>query len=475
MATATDPNAEIAGGEHTAHDEHGHDSPFFAHHFESWNQQFEAGKLGMWAFLVQEILFFSGLFCAYAVYRLIHPEIFEYADQFLSTPHGFFNTIVLLFSSLTMAWGVRSAMLGQQKGLIICLGITLFLAALFLGVKAFEYTEKWHAQLIWGGAIYERSTGSMPALVQMPQDGVLHGEKLESGVANALFLLEVACAVAGLICVVAGVLVQKVDRGIAVVGAGALLALAVICGLADLVAGDPTLPEDAARHGGFNFPDVVVAILWGMTIGSLFCLLVASLTSKIVSTTLCAIGLMTAFGIVLGSEGSLFLHHAMHPGDHGEGHASASHEGEDHAEGEHSGDEHSDEEHGGDEAEHEAEKAEETATAEYTEPAMNEMEPRAVELSDIGTTEPTFKPGEIPEIKDRPRRLGIFFGIYYSMTGLHAIHILAGIAAISWILCRAVQGHFTPEYFGPVDFVGLYWHLVDLVWIYLFPLLYLIG
>ena len=66
------------------------------------------------------------------------------------------------------------------------------------------------------------------------------------------------------------------------------------------------------------------------------------------------------------------------------------------------------------------------------------------------------------------------FSIYFTMTGLHAIHVIAGIIAITWILVRSVKGHFGPNYFGPVDYVGLYWHLVDLVWIYLFPMLYLI-
>lgn len=70
---------------------------------------------------------------------------------------------------------------------------------------------------------------------------------------------------------------------------------------------------------------------------------------------------------------------------------------------------------------------------------------------------------------------GIFFSIYYVMTGLHAIHILAGMGTIAWLLWRSLRGDFGPDYFGPVDYVGLYWHLVDLIWIYLFPLLYLLG
>jgi cytochrome c oxidase subunit III len=60
------------------------------------------------------------------------------------------------------------------------------------------------------------------------------------------------------------------------------------------------------------------------------------------------------------------------------------------------------------------------------------------------------------------------------MTGLHGIHVLGGMAAISWLLARAKNDDFGPRYYTPVDLVGLYWHLVDLIWIYLFPLLYLI-
>jgi len=73
-----------------------------------------------------------------------------------------------------------------------------------------------------------------------------------------------------------------------------------------------------------------------------------------------------------------------------------------------------------------------------------------------------------------PTTAGVFFSIYYCMTGIHAIHILAGIGVLVWLLVRAVRLDFNRQYFGPVDYVGLYWHLVDLIWIYLFPLLYLI-
>lgn len=71
-------------------------------------------------------------------------------------------------------------------------------------------------------------------------------------------------------------------------------------------------------------------------------------------------------------------------------------------------------------------------------------------------------------------RVNTFFSIYFCMTGLHGLHVMIGMGLITWVLIRARKGEFGPEYFTPVDIVGLYWHLVDLIWIFLFPLLYLI-
>ena len=75
----------------------------------------------------------------------------------------------------------------------------------------------------------------------------------------------------------------------------------------------------------------------------------------------------------------------------------------------------------------------------------------------------------------RPANAHIFFGIYYCMTGLHGLHVLAGMAVIGWLIVRAARGHFSAAYFTPVDLGGLYWHVVDIIWIFLFPLLYLID
>jgi cytochrome c oxidase subunit 3 len=74
-----------------------------------------------------------------------------------------------------------------------------------------------------------------------------------------------------------------------------------------------------------------------------------------------------------------------------------------------------------------------------------------------------------------PPNMGIFFSLYFVMTGLHGIHVLVGMGLYVWLLVRARRGDFGPDYYGPVDVVALYWHIVDMIWIFLFPLLYLIG
>jgi len=70
---------------------------------------------------------------------------------------------------------------------------------------------------------------------------------------------------------------------------------------------------------------------------------------------------------------------------------------------------------------------------------------------------------------------GLYFSFYFMMTGLHGIHVLGGMCLIFWVMMRAKRGDFNKDYYMPVEGVGLFWHLVDLVWIFLFPLLYLVG
>ncbi len=81
------------------------------------------------------------------------------------------------------------------------------------------------------------------------------------------------------------------------------------------------------------------------------------------------------------------------------------------------------------------------------------------------------RPGEYAN----PKHAEIFFALYFVMTGLHALHMIIGLGIFAWLLFMAWKGRFTPAYHTPVEIGGLYWHFVDIVWIYLFPLLYLID
>jgi len=211
-------------------------SPQFhvAHHFDSAKTQFDSGRMGVWIFLVTEILFFGGMFCAFAVFRSWYFEAFREAHHHLDKVMGGTNTVVLICSSLTMALGVRSAQQSKKGLTALMLALTLAFAATFLVIKYFEYHHKF-------------------------VDGLLPG---------AAF---------------------------------------------------------------------------------------------------------TAEGFKTGKDA------------------------------------------------------------------------------------------------------GIFFACYFMMTGVHGVHVVVGMGLIGWILYRTLKGQFSSRYYAPVEGVGLYWHLVDLIWIYLFPLLYLVG
>lgn len=82
---------------------------------------------------------------------------------------------------------------------------------------------------------------------------------------------------------------------------------------------------------------------------------------------------------------------------------------------------------------------------------------------------------EAGQVRVLSPRANMFFGLYFVMTGLHGVHVVVGMSLLGWVLYKNMQGKFSSAYFTPVDLGALYWHLVDLVWIYLFPLLYLVG
>lgn len=130
-----------------------------AHHFETPQQQHAAALLGMWMFLITEVLLFGGVFLGYVIYRVNMHDAFVYASEQLGQSvfglhHvpllGGLNTIVLLGSSFTMALAVRAAQTSNTTRLIGNLTLTMILGAAFLGVKAYEYMHDWHVGLIPG-------------------------------------------------------------------------------------------------------------------------------------------------------------------------------------------------------------------------------------------------------------------------------------------------------------------------------------
>jgi cytochrome c oxidase subunit III len=229
--------------------------PALQHHFENMEQQREAGTLGMWVFLVTEIMFFGGMFLAYTLYRNLYPAAFASASNHLDIKLGAVNTAVLIVSSFTMALAVYFTQNGKPRPQILCLGLTLILGLTFLGIKAVEYHDKYEDHLIPGRLI-------------------------------------------------------------------------------------PWNP--------FN-PGVQ-------------------------------------------EEGQPVDHHKLH-----------------------------------------------------------------------------LLPGATV------KNVEMFYWIYFAMTGMHALHMIIGAGLLTYLLIFSLKGRFDPEYHSPVEVIGLYWHFVDIVWIFLFPLLYLLG
>jgi cytochrome c oxidase subunit 3 len=236
--------------------------PELRHHFADEEQQRNAASLGMWWFLGTEIMFFGGMFCAYLIYRIKYFPEFAAASRSLNLQIGALNTAVLICSSLTVAQAVRAAQMGKRMLQVKLLLATLFFGLVFLGVKAFEWHDKYTEHHI--------PTFDFNAKNLMRENQKLFGlDKLQNDLSKAL----------------------KLQRREA----------------------------------------------------------------------------------------------------------------------------------------------------------------------------------------DIQQRSQIFFSLYFALTGMHAIHMIVGVGIFSVITWMAWKGRFTPEYHTPLEIAGLYWHFVDIVWIYLFPLLYLID
>lgn len=118
------------------------DPTLVAHQFDDAQQQTDASRLGMWAFLATEVMFFGGLFTGYVVYRYKFGAAFTAGSETLDVVLGTVNTAVLITSSLTMAFAVHSAAHRRRRQLLLFLAATTLLGAAFLGIKGFEYAQK---------------------------------------------------------------------------------------------------------------------------------------------------------------------------------------------------------------------------------------------------------------------------------------------------------------------------------------------
>ena len=133
------------------------------HQFDDAAQQYEASALGMWVFLVTEIMFFGGVFTAYVAYRSAYPGAFGHASEHLDLTLGSINTAVLIASSLTMALAVHASQLGKRSALVSFLLLTMALGGVFLGIKAVEYADKFHHHLVPGAHFVFAGPDAHPA------------------------------------------------------------------------------------------------------------------------------------------------------------------------------------------------------------------------------------------------------------------------------------------------------------------------
>ena len=167
IAAHADPHgpASVTGFGATGH-AHAH-HPALQHHFQTLEQQQEAATLGMWIFLVTEVMFFGGLLMAYLIYRVWYPEAWSEGSLELDIRLGGFNTVVLITSSLTMALAVRAAQTGAQRATVRWLLLTIALGLTFVVVKYFEYKEKWDLNHIPGPNFVFEGSPEMAAHLQI--------------------------------------------------------------------------------------------------------------------------------------------------------------------------------------------------------------------------------------------------------------------------------------------------------------------
>lgn len=332
----------------------GHDEAVpLAHHYGSPRHQFQAGKLGMWLFLLTELVMFGGLFTLYAVFRANRPDAFTWGSQFLDKGLGAANTVVLLTSSLTMALAVRAAQLGRSRQLILLLSFTFLCGVFFMSVKYVEYRGKWEHALL-PGQHFQPADAYVLAKLRGETSGAPAFDPAQANRGARVF--SGTCAACH----------GPHGEGLPFLG--------------------PSL-----RQSGFvavrRNSDLVAFIIEGRPADSPDNLMKQQMPPR--------------GGNPLLADGQIV-----------------------------------------------------DAVA-YLRAMQQEQWEHDTYLR-------------------KPPGTNTFFSLYFLLTGLHGVHVMVGLGLMLWLIALSAAGRFNRAYFTPVDTVGLYWHLVDIIWIYLFPLLYLI-
>ena len=407
-------------------------SPRLAYHFDTMPQQYEAAKLGMWLFLATEVLLFGGLFCAYAVYRGNHPDLFAWGSGFLDVTFGAVNTVVLIVSSVTMAIAVTCVQLDRRWAVIVALGVTFLCGVIFMAIKSVEYEHKFHNHLVWGLRFYDaprdvEATDESGLVASAPGDRA-HGQQIWNTTCRSCHGLAGEGITGQGKDIRASEFIHERDDS-------ELVAFVKI----------GRLPTDPLNTTGILMPPKGGNPL--LKDRDLYDI----------------IAYVRSFMVSLGPERT---------DDGAEQEAAPDKIATDRA-------------------------AQLPRLAAETETAVDDAQaspafwvPRS-SIPDAPSGPPGLRlayldsPGEQSNPDharrqhrsvdaNRPANAHIFFGFYFLMTGLHALHVLAGLGLIAWLMLRTVWGHFGSAFFTPVDLGGLYWHIVDLIWIFLFPLFYLI-
>lgn len=186
-----------------AHEGHHGHSPLQAHQFEDMEQQNECYTVGMWTFLVTEIMFFGALFLAYTIYRHANlPAFYAISNIHLDIPKGATNTVVLLTSSFTMAMAVYHAQKANRNGQLLFLALTILLSFAFLVIKGFEWEKKFVEHHV-PGPYFHYVNEAEPGQPPIPAD-----EHVQQSTAQMFFSLYFAMTGLHAVHVIIGIVVM---------------------------------------------------------------------------------------------------------------------------------------------------------------------------------------------------------------------------------------------------------------------------